>query len=87
MGWFEEALSLIPFVSGPDVGIPLLPAAIDPFQRGGFSLVGGREEKPRRRRRRVALTMGDRNAIAFIAGIVSKKAAGEFAVALSTRSR
>jgi len=87
MGWWEEAVELLPFVGGPERGIPLLPAAIDPFQRGGISIVGGKKVLVRRRRRRVALTQGDRNAISFIAATVSKKAAGEFAVAISTRSR
>jgi len=87
MGWMEDAVGLLPFVGGADTGIPFLPASIDPFQRGGISLVGGKLERRRRRRRRVALTQGDRNAISFIAATVSKKAAGEFAVAISTRSR
>jgi len=48
---------------------------------------GGRFGVRRRRRRRQALTQGDRNAIAFIAATISKAAAGSFAVQLVTRSR
>ena len=52
----------------------------------GF-LGGGDDAFVRRRRRRRALTQGDRNDIAFIAAIISKAAAGSFAVQLATRSR
>jgi len=41
----------------------------------------------RRRRRRQALTSSDRADIAFIAGTISKKAAGDFAMQLAARRR
>jgi len=41
----------------------------------------------RRRRRRRALTSSDRADIAFIAGVISKSAAKDFAVQLATRPR
>jgi len=79
----------IPGVTGQ--GIPFLPAVLDPFEPGGFDIFANRPVARggvrRRRRRRQALTQGDRNAIAFIAATVSKRAAGEFAVQLVTRSR
>lgn len=52
--------------------------------QGGWIHSGGHR---RRRRRRRALTASDRADIAFIAGIVSKQAAKDFAVQLATRSR
>lgn len=54
------------------------------LEGGGLIHIGGHR---RRRRRRRALTASDRADIAFIAGIVSKSAAKDFAVQLATRSR
>jgi len=91
MGWLEAAFSLIPGITGQ--GIPLLPAVLDPFEPGGIDIFAPSRgtadpgEGTRRRRRRRALTQSDRNDIAFIAGIISKVAAGNFAVQLATRSR
>ena len=68
-------------------GIPFLPAALDPFEKGGWSLVGGQGVRKSRRRRKQALTQSDRNDIAFIAATISKAAAGTFAVQLVSRSR
>ena len=76
----------IPGITGQ--GIPLLPAALDPFEPGGFSIFapgGGKDGKRRRRKR--ALTNSDRDDIAFIAATIGKTAAGSFAVQLVTRSR
>lgn len=77
----------IPGVTGQ--GIPFLPAAIDPFEPGGFDIFApaGRRLRPHRHRRKKALTNDDMSAIAFIAGTVSKAAAGAFAVQLVARSR
>lgn len=44
------------------------------------------DARPRRRRRRRALTQGDRNDIAFIAATISSAAAGKFAVQIASRS-
>lgn len=90
MGWLEAAFSLLPGITGQ--GIPLLPAVLDPFEPGGIDIFApskgtADDGTPRRRRRRRALTQSDRNDIAFIAGIISKAAAGTFAVSLATRSR
>jgi len=68
-------------------GIPFLPAAFDPLEPGGFSIVGGVKALKVRRRRKRALTQSDRNDIAFIAATISKAAAGTFAVQLASRSR
>lgn len=42
---------------------------------------------PHRRRRRRALTQGDRDDISFIKGMISAAAAKDFAVGLATRAR
>ena len=93
--WLVGALALIATIAARrEGGIPVLPGAIDPFERGGLQipgfLLGGAaadEEKKRRRRRRRALTNSDRDDIAFIAATISKSAAGSFATQLVTRSR
>ena len=93
--WLIGALGLIATIAARrEGGIPVLPGAIDPFERGGlqlpgFLLGGGDDGVPgrRRRRRRRALTNSDRDDIAFIAATVSKAAAGSFATQLVTRSR
>lgn len=91
--WLIAAFTAIGVLSasGRQSGVPILPGAIDPFERGGIQLpafLGGPgEEKKHRHRRRVALTQGDRNSIAFIAATISKAAAGTFAAQLASRSR
>jgi len=50
-------------------------------------LTRGGLESGRRRRRRRALTASDRADIAFIAGMISKAAAKDFAVQLAARPR
>jgi len=67
-------------------GIPFLPAVVDPFERGGLSFVGGRMKHKRHRRRR-ALTQGDRDDIAFIAGMLGPGAGKQFALTLAGRIR
>lgn len=82
-GWLSSALELIG-------GLPFLPPLLDPFERGGIQFPGFFEPVPgrtRRRRRRRALSQGDKNDIAFIAATVSKSAAGTFATQLAARSR
>jgi hypothetical protein len=87
--WLIAALSLM--ASSRQGGIPLVPGALDPFEKGGLELpgfLGGPDDKEKkRRRRRRALTQSDRNDIAFIAATISSAAAGKFAVQLATRSR
>lgn len=56
----------------PDIGIP----GIDLFQEG----------KPRRRRRRRALTASDRADIAFIAGMLGQPAGRQFAMLIGART-
>ena len=93
--WLIGALGFIATIAARrEGGVPLLPALVDPFERGGlqlpgFLLGGGEDGMPgrRRRRRRRALTNSDRDDIAFIAATVSKAAAGMFATQLVTRSR
>lgn len=98
--WLETAINLLsgglidPSGRAGAPGIPGLPSVIDPFERGGLQVpflfrgpAAVAAATRRRRRRRQALTQGDRNSIAFIAATVSKRAAGEFAVQLVTRSR
>jgi len=83
--WIVAALSLLGTLGGEE-GIPFLPGAIDPFQAGGLQLPGVGAARGRRRRRR-ALSQGDRDDIAFIAATINTTTAGKFAVALATRSR
>lgn len=94
--WLIGALGLIATIAARrEGGIPVLPAVIDPFERGGLQLpsflLGGGDDGVggvrRRRRRRRALTNSDRDDIAFIAATISKVAAGSFATQLVTRSR
>ena len=97
--WMIGAITLLGLIATREGGVPGLPAAIDPFERGGLALpfgiagIGeGRQVDAqgriiRRRRRRRALTNSDRNDIAFIAATIGKSAAGSFAVQLATRSR
>lgn len=59
----------------PSLGIP-----------GLEDIFGGKKDGRRRRRRR-ALTASDRADIAFIAGMISKAAAKDFAVQLAARPR
>ncbi len=68
---------LLPIGGG---GIPFLPAGLDPFETA-------RGDLKRRRRRRRALSQGDRDDISFIAATINPTVAGKFAVALATRSR
>ncbi len=85
--WLISALRLLGIGAGVGTGIelaglggegiPFLPASLDPFESG---------RKPRRRRRR-ALSQGDRDDISFIAATINPTVAGKFAVALATRSR
>jgi len=56
----------------PDIGIP----GIDLFPNG----------KPRRRRRRRALTASDRADIAFIAGMLGQPAGRQFAMLIGSRT-
>lgn len=64
---------------------PLIPNIIERFLPGE-RFVGG-DPRGRRRRRRRALTASDRADIAFIAGMISKAAAKDFAVQLAARPR
>jgi len=81
----------VPGITGQ--GIPLLPAFLDPFEKGGIDIFAPGRRDPvtgkvitRRRRRRRALTNQDRQDIAFIAGIVSRAEAGRFANILAART-
>lgn len=65
------------FVQGPFIDAP--------FRELKQRFAG--EEPSRRRRRRRALTASDRADIAFIAGMISKAAAKDFAVQLAARPR
>lgn len=51
----------------------------------GVDLFGG-EDKPKRRRRRRALTASDRADIAFIAGLLGTTAGKNFALTIATRT-
>jgi len=92
--WLIAALSLLGTLGiarREGGGIPLLPAPLDPFERGGIQLpsfLGGPGARPiKRRRRRRALTASDRADIAFIVGLIGAKAGDRFAVQLATRPR
>lgn len=54
------------------------------FPGAGFLGVG--EEKPKRRRRRRALTASDRADIAFIAGMLGQPAGRQFAMLIGSRT-
>jgi len=73
--------TVVPGISGAVTGGPV-GRVIE-----GFGDVLGLDERPRRRRRRRALTASDRADIAFIAGMISKAAAKDFAVQLAARPR
>lgn len=77
-----ELAERLPFLGGGGDGDGLdgaRPLRIDP--------VTGRVVGVRRRRRRRALTASDRADIAFVAGMISKAAAKDFAVQLAARPR
>lgn len=77
----QRALGGGEFVSGTEgEGIP-------GFGRRIYDSVTGKLIGGRRRRRRRALTASDRADIAFIAGMISKVAAKDFAVQLAARPR
>lgn len=92
LGWFDSALALIgdivdPFLPG-FAGSELRPtsrkvtlAAINQQRAAaGLAPIGGR------RRRKRALTKSDREDIGFIAGMISKAAARDFAMIVAART-
>jgi len=98
--WIIQALRLLGIGAGISAGgellgvgeagrgIPLLPAPLDPFERGGLQFPGiFKKEEGKRRRRRRALTQGDRDDIAFITGMLGSPAGKQFALTLAGRSR
>lgn len=99
--WLLQALKTIAlFVGGGaafEAGQRALPGGDDDFFFAGVPDVSGgvrrvidqfgRPVGDRRRRRRRALTASDRQDIAFIAGMISKAAAKDFAVQLAARPR
>lgn len=63
--------------------LPLIPDVVE----RAFGLHPTGQEVTKRRRRRRALTASDRADIAFVAGMISKAAAKDFAVQLAARPR
>lgn len=101
LGWLAPALALLAG-AGFRVATRLIGsrgAQLAVAGVGGATLAGGGLGIPgvdlfpdgdrpgRRRRRRRALSQGDRDDIAFIAATISNVAAGKFAVMLATRAR
>jgi len=95
--WLVTALNLLATLSGigtrrGGIEIPGGLAQIDQFQlttpnQPGFFPGGlGVELKPKRRRRRRALTASDRGDIAFIAGLLGKPAGKDFAVIIGAKN-
>jgi len=68
--------------TGATVGGSLLDDAGLP----AFGSIFGGDGKPRRRRRRRALTASDRADIAFVAGLLGPKAGRDFATIIGTRT-
>jgi len=97
--WIGSALRMLAgglaLGAGAEAATALIPGGIAPsFGAGGPDVfVGGPKKHPlfhehvHRRRRRRALTQGDRDDISFIKGMISAAAAKDFAVALGARAR
>ena len=92
--WMLAALALLAPLAGR--AIPLARRAL-PFAgaAGAGALAGGigipgvdlfPDDKPKRRRRRRALTASDRADIAFIAGLLGTTAGKNFALTIATRT-
>lgn len=99
-GWIIQALKLLAASLGAGAAFeaggnlfddaplqgPRIPGVPDELQGLGRPFGFGRRGERRRRRRR-ALTASDRADIAFVAGMISKAAAKDFAVQLAARPR
>lgn len=90
-----QGIPLVPAILDPfePTGVSIFAGGGGSARPGSAAFVAGRRgrhpsvhEHVHRRRRRKALTNSDMAAIAFIAGTVSKAAAGSFAVQLAARS-
>ncbi len=71
---------------GRDVGTPSI-LDLDVIRDAAGNIITRAHRGGRRHRRRRALTASDRADIAFIAGMISKAAAKDFAVQLAARPR
>ncbi len=94
-GWLLAALALLGPTAIRRAGplarrvLPLAGAAGLGAIAGGVGIPGVDlfpEEKPKRRRRRRALTASDRADIAFIAGLLGPTAGRNFAITVATRT-
>lgn len=84
--WIAAALTLLSTQIGGG-GVPFLPAVVDPFEQGGIQLpgIGGRRRVTVRRRRRRALTVSDKNDIAFVAATLGETTGRKFALLVASR--
>lgn len=88
VAWMATGMALLAaFLGQGGGGIPLLPAGIDPFEQGGLQLpwVGKGRRIATRRRRRRALTVSDKNDIAFIAATLGETTGRKFALLVASR--